>query len=220
VILDNQITPELLLNAYANGLFPMADSRNDDQLFWVDPIERGILPLNGFHVPRSLAKQAKRDPFIVTTDQAFRQTVQACADSYKGRESTWISGQIEELYCTLHQMGFAHSVECWLDGVLVGGLYGVSLAGAFFGESMFHLQSGASKVALVHLVARLKAGGYSLLDTQFGTEHLEQFGVIEIPRQEYQARLEKALQNESADFQRLSPEPCGSVALQLITQTS
>lgn len=218
--MDNQITPDLLLNAYANGLFPMADSRDDDELFWVDPIERGILPLDGFHVPRSLAKLVRQDPFTVTTDQAFRQTVQGCASSYKGRENTWISDQIEELYCELHRMGFAHSVECWKDNTLVGGLYGVSIAGAFFGESMFHLQSGASKVALVHLVARLTAGGFSLLDTQFGTDHLEQFGVIEIPRQDYQSRLHAALQHTGADFYRLSPEPCGSVALQLITHTS
>lgn len=215
-----EITPELLLKAYAGGIFPMADSRDDPDLFWVDPPERGILPLGAFHIPRSLAKLVRQERFTVSVDTAFGAVVQACAAPARGRGSTWISAQIETLYGQLHRMGFAHSVECWLDGDLVGGLYGVSINGAFFGESMFHKVSGASKVALVHLVARLKAGGYSLLDTQFGTEHLAQFGVIEIPRDDYHKRLGTALTITEADFYRLEDGLSGSAILQLITQTS
>ena len=214
------ITPELLLNAYASGVFPMADSRDDQDMFWVDPNERGILPLDGFHIPRSLQKMVRQDRFDVTINQSFREVVSRCAAPARGRNSTWISEQLEDLYTDLHRFGFAHSVECRQNGKLVGGLYGVCLAGAFFGESMFHSETGASKVALVHLVARLTVGGFKLLDTQFGTEHLAQFGVIEIPRAGYHTRLEEALQVEDADFQRLEVGASGSAILQSITHTS
>lgn len=217
---DRKITPELLLNAYASGIFPMADSREDNELFWVDPPERGILPLDEFHIPRSLRKLVRQDRFTVTADKCFKDVVRACAAPADGRQNTWISEQIEDLYADLHAHGFAHSVECWSKGRLVGGLYGVSLAGAFFGESMFHLETGASKVALVHLVARLTHGSYQLLDTQFGTEHLAQFGVMEIPRQEYHRRLDAALRVTDADFHRLSSGLSGNSILQLTTQTS
>src|SRR5690606_33417866 len=158
--------------------------------------------------------------FTVKVDSAFRQVVRSCAAPARARESTWISERIEDLYTELHEMGFAHSVECWQDDELVGGLYGVRLRGAFFGESMFHRATDASKVALVHLAARLKAGGFGLLDTQFVTEHLKQFGAIEIPRGEYKACLRDSLAIEDADFQRLPVSLSGAAALQAITQTS
>ncbi|TNE62036.1 MAG: leucyl/phenylalanyl-tRNA--protein transferase [Alphaproteobacteria bacterium] len=214
------ITPNLLLQAYAAGVFPMAESRDDAELFWVDPDERGILPLQHFHMPKSLAKVVRQDRFEVRVDTAFRRVMQACARPARGRETTWISERIEALYTDLHARGFAHSVECWLDGRLAGGLYGVSMAGAFFGESMFHRETDASKVALVHLVARLKAGGFSLLDTQFVTDHLKQFGAREIPRKEYHARLRDALNQITANFYSLGDVSSGSTVLQLITQTS
>lgn len=214
------ITPEILLNAYASGVFPMADSRNDQELFWVDPTDRGILPLDGFHMPRSLKKLVRQEKFQITVNQSFKDVVANCAAPARGRNNTWISERIENLYTDLHRFGFAHSIECRLEGKLVGGLYGVCLAGAFFGESMFHHETGASKVALVHLVARLNEGGFKLLDTQFGTNHLAQFGVIEIPRDDYHARLEEALSIEGADFHRLDAGSSGDAILQSITQTS
>lgn len=214
------ITPNLLLQAYATGLFPMAEGRDDSELFWVDPEERGIIPLNDFHVPRSLAKKVKKDTFKVTHDTVFQKIVQACATPARGRESTWISERIEALYTDLFERGAAHSIECWNDTELVGGLYGVSLGGAFFGESMFSTQTDASKIALVHLVARLKVGGYQLLDTQFITDHLKQFGAQEIPRPEYHSNLRLALQLENADFDQLPDGLTGSAIMQLITQTS
>ncbi|MBL4640043.1 MAG: leucyl/phenylalanyl-tRNA--protein transferase [Kordiimonadaceae bacterium] len=215
------ITPNILLQAYASGLFPMSEGRKDNELFWVDPEERGIIPLNKFHIPRSLAKKVRKDVFFVTTDQAFQRVVQSCALPARGRETTWISDRIETLYTDLHKRGFAHSVECWIEDELVGGLYGVSLSGAFFGESMFSTQTDASKVALTHLVGRLIAGGYHLLDTQFITDHLRQFGATEIPRQEYQSKLQSALQAEKADFYQLDGvSVSGSTILQLITQIS
>lgn len=214
------ITPELLLNAYASGVFPMADSRDDQDVFWVDPNQRGVLPLNSFHIPRSLKKLVRQNRFSVTVNQCFRSVVGRCAAPARGRSNTWISEQIEDLYTDLHRYGFAHSIECHLGGKLVGGLYGVCLAGAFFGESMFHTETGASKVALVHLVARLINGGFTLLDTQFGTEHLSQFGVVEIPRVTYHERLEQALQVENSDFHRLEVGLSGEAILQSITQTS
>jgi len=217
---DNPVTPELLLNAYASGVFPMADSRDDAEIFWVDPVRRGILPLNDFHVSRSLKKLVKQEKFDVRIDTDFRGVMKACAASADRREGTWISQHIEDLYCELHTHGFTHSVECWNDEKLVGGLYGVSLAGAFFGESMFHTETGASKVALVHLVAQLKAGGFTLLDTQFGTDHLAQFGVIEIAREDYHILLDQALNQATANFNELRQGLSGSTILQLITQTS
>jgi leucyl/phenylalanyl-tRNA--protein transferase len=186
------ITPELLLQAYANGYFPMADSKDAKELGWYSPEERGIIPLADFHIPKSLTKFLKQHPFTLTTDKAFRDVMQACAD----REETWINGEIIELYYTLHEMGFAHSVECWEGEKLSGGLYGVALAGAFFGESMFSRTSGASKVALVHLVELLKKSGYTLLDTQYVNDYLKQFGGVEIAKEEYLLLLEKALKVE------------------------
>lgn len=216
--MDN-LTPEMLLNAYAQGFFPMADSRDSKELHWYFPEQRGIIPLDTFHVPASLAKFMKTSPFTVTMDKAFREVITACATR---EEDTWINDRIIDLYCQLHEMGFAHSVEVWknapsVDGasrlpaapggaplqsqealqgasILVGGLYGVSLGKAFFGESMFSRETNASKVALVHLVEYLRTHGYTLLDTQYVNDHLKQFGVIEISRADYLGKLNKALE--------------------------
>lgn len=189
-----RIPPEILLRAYAAGVFPMAETRSDSDFFWVDPKRRGILPLDGFHVSRRLRRTVRSAPFEVRCDTAFPKVIRACAEATgPKRKETWINRTIEESYTDLHRLGFAHSVECWLDGELVGGLYGVSLGAAFFGESMFSRVTDASKVALVHLVARLKAGGYRLLDTQFITEHLVRFGAVEIPARDYLERLDTAL---------------------------
>jgi leucyl/phenylalanyl-tRNA--protein transferase len=186
------ITPDLLMRAYRAGLFPMAESRDADRLFWLDPEQRGILPLDGFHLPRRLLRTVLSGPYAVTVDTAFPQVIAACAAPVPGREDSWINPEIELLFTSLHQMGHGHSVETWQDGVLVGGLYGVALGGAFFGESMFSRARDASKVALVHLVARLRLGGFTLLDTQFITSHLAQFGAVEIPRALYKERLAAA----------------------------
>lgn len=188
-----------LLDCYARGVFPMADAREDARVFLIDPEHRGVIPLKGFHVSRRLARTVRGEPFEVRVDTAFHDVVLACAASGPGRTETWINRPIESLYLELFAHGHAHSVECWLDGELVGGLYGVSLRGAFFGESMFSRRRDASKVALVHLVGRLIGGGYRLLDAQFMTEHLAQFGTEEIPRAEYHRRLERALAVEG-DF--------------------
>lgn len=194
-----EITPTVLLKAYACGIFPMAEDANDPELFWVEPDMRGILPLDGLHIPRSLRKTMRRNPFTVRTDTAFASVVDLCAEATPRRGKTWINGQIRQLYLQLHELGHAHSVECWIGDDLVGGLYGVSLGGAFFGESMFSRATDSSKIALVHLVHRLRMGGFALLDTQFTTAHLERFGVIEIPKSEYHELLEEALQIP-ADF--------------------
>ena len=193
------LSPEVLLRAYAAGIFPMADGADDAEVFWVDPNLRGIIPLNGFHVPRRLRRFMRKRPFEIRVNAAFADVIAACAEPGPGRRSTWISGMIRDAYTRLHERGFAHSVECWQEGRLVGGLYGVSLGAAFFGESMFSRARDASKVALAHLVARLKAGGYVLLDTQFVTEHLRRFGAVEIPRHEYHVLLDAALKRR-ADF--------------------
>ena len=187
------VTPELMLRAYGAGLFPMAESREDPTLHWFDPQQRGILPLDGFHCPRRLMRTVRSGPYEVTTDREFPLVIQGCAAAAPGREGTWINGDIEALFTELHRRGHAHSVECRVDGALVGGLYGVALGGAFFGESMFSVARDASKVALVHLIARLRLGGYRLLDTQFVTAHLSQFGACEIPRAEYHRRLDAAV---------------------------
>ena len=187
------ISPHLLLRAYSIGLFPMAENAEDDELFWVDPDPRAIFPLQSFKLSRSLAKVIKSDRFEVCIDTDFQAVMAACAAPGLGREKTWINKDILRLYCELHEMGYAHSVECWRNGALVGGLYGVRLRGAFFGESMFHHERDASKVALAHLIARLKAGGFELLDTQFITPHLASLGAVEIPREAYLVKLETAL---------------------------
>lgn len=188
-----------LLDCYARGVFPMADAREDARVFLIDPERRGVIPLAGFHVPKRLARTVRSEPFEVRVNTAFHEVVLACAASGPGRTETWINRPIERLYLQLHDIGHAHSVECWLGGELVGGLYGVSLRGAFFGESMFSRRRDASKVALVHLAARLIGGGFRLLDAQFMTEHLSQFGAVEIARTDYHRRLAEALEGD-ADF--------------------
>ena len=187
-----------LLDCYANGVFPMADSRDDDRVFLIDPEKRGVIPLARFHVSRRLARTVRAELFEIRFDTAFRAVVQACADSRPGRTETWINHPIETLYTQIHELGHAHSVECWSHGELVGGLYGVSLKAAFFGESMFSRRTDASKVALVHLVARLIVGGYRLLDAQFITDHLTQFGAEEIGRADYHQRLQAALSADAS----------------------
>ncbi len=193
------ITPALLLRAYASGVFPMADSADAPDIYWVEPAYRGIFPLDALHVPRRLRRTIRRRPFEIRINTAFDEVMAGCAAPAPGRENTWINTTIRRLYNRLHEMGHAHSVECWQDDRLVGGLYGVHLNAAFFGESMFSRVRDASKVALVHLVARLNAGGFQLLDTQFLTDHLASLGAIEIPREEYLARLDRALRIR-ADF--------------------
>jgi leucyl/phenylalanyl-tRNA---protein transferase len=189
-----EITADLMLRAYRHGLFPMAETRRSERLYWLDPERRGILPLERFHLSRRLARTVLSDAFTVTADEDFAGTIEGCASAAPGREDTWINPPIERLFGELHRMGHAHSVECRQQGELVGGLYGVAIGGVFFGESMFSMVRDASKVALVHLVARLRLGGFQLLDTQFVTAHLAQFGAHELPRDEYKARLASALE--------------------------
>lgn len=189
-----EITPDLVLRAYRAGLFPMAERRDGERLYWLDPELRGVQPLDAFHLPRRLARTVLSDAFQVRCDAAFAEVMRGCAAPTPDRPETWINPEIERLFSALHLMGYAHSVECWQRGRLVGGLYGVALGGAFFGESMFSTVRDASKVALVHLVARLRLGGFRLLDTQFVTEHLARFGAVEIPRAEYRRRLLLALE--------------------------
>jgi leucyl/phenylalanyl-tRNA--protein transferase len=199
-----EITPEVLLRAYACGIFPMAESADDPTLFWVEPEMRGVIPLDGFRISSRLARTVRSDAFTITVNKAFKAVIAGCAAPAEGREDTWINKRIRDLYSGLHALGHGHSVEAWQDGDLVGGLYGVSLGRAFFGESMFHRVRDASKVALVHLVARLITGGFELLDTQYVTEHLKSFGAVEVPRRRYTALLDKALLGEPADFMRLT----------------
>ncbi|HWK47406.1 MAG TPA: leucyl/phenylalanyl-tRNA--protein transferase [Stellaceae bacterium] len=212
------LTPDLLLRAYAVGIFPMADSADDDEIFWVDPDRRGIIPLQGFHLSRRFRRTLRSTPFEIRCDTAFTEVIRGCASPTADRPKTWINDEIMALYTALFERGEAHSVETWYEGELVGGLYGVSLNGAFFGESMFSLATDASKIALAHLVARLILGGYALLDTQFVTDHLRQFGAMEIPRGEYRHRLARALQIPA----RFQPDLPGNVVsvLQSSTQTS
>jgi leucyl/phenylalanyl-tRNA--protein transferase len=192
--IQESLPAELLLRAYAAGIFPMAESRDDPQVFWVDPKQRGVLPLDSFHISKSLRKVLRRGEFLVSANSAFERVLDECAAPGPGRNDTWINTPIREAVTELHQLGFAHSIETWKDGELAGGLYGVALRGAFFGESMFSRRTNASKVALSHLVARLRIGGFRLLDTQFVTDHLTTFGCREIPAREYQKRLESALE--------------------------
>lgn len=211
------ITPEVLLKAYACGIFPMAESADDPTLFWVEPDWRGVLPLDGFHLPKRLARTVRQDLFEVRIDTTFNGVIDGCAAPAPGRTKTWINRRIRALYGDLFRLGHCHTVEAWQDGELVGGLYGVSLGAAFFGESMFSFRTDASKVALVHLVARLRAGGYRLLDTQFVTEHLTRFGATEIAREVYSRKLEAAVQ-DSADFLALPKSISGAEALTWIAE--
>ena len=185
--------PEDLLACYARGVFPMGEARNDPRVFLIEPNQRGVIPLDGFHIPARLRRTVRGEPFVVRADTAFSAVLDACATASVGREDTWINGTIRRLYLALHAQGHAHSLECWRDERLVGGLYGVTLGGAFFGESMFSRERDASKVALVHLVARLRRGGWTLLDAQFLTEHLSQFGAVETPQAAYLRMLGLAL---------------------------
>jgi leucyl/phenylalanyl-tRNA---protein transferase len=193
------ITPEVLLKAYACGIFPMAESAEDPSLYWIEPEQRGIIPLDGFHLPKRLARTVRSDRFSVRIDRDFDAVMDGCAEPNVGRARTWINQRIRNLYTRLHEIGHCHSVEVYEGDALVGGLYGVRLGRAFFGESMFHRTRDASKVALVHLVARLRAGGFKLLDTQFVTDHLRMFGAVEVSRRQYHKLLENALAGE-ADF--------------------
>jgi leucyl/phenylalanyl-tRNA--protein transferase len=220
------LDPDLLLRAYSIGVFPMSDSREAKDVFWVEPRRRAVLPLDGFRMSRSLRKTIRSDTFLVTRDRAFAAVLRHCAN----RDETWINSEIEASFNHLHRLGHAHSVECWQDEELVGGLYGVKLGGAFFGESMFSLRPDASKVALAWLVARLKFGGFGLLDCQFMTEHLRSLGAVEIPQKDYVSVLSGVLSSASApDFGALDtllPSTSaggaapGCVIAQLLGQTS
>ncbi len=193
-----RFTLEDLLICYRRGVFPMADSRDDPRLFLVDPERRGLLPLDAFHVPKRLKRRICQDPFRVSFDTAFTRVIEACAEARPERPNTWINSSIVNLYSALHREGHAHSVECWDGDELVGGVYGVALGGAFFGESMFSRADDASKIALVHLVARLIDRGFTLLDAQFYNPHLDQFGLIEVTREEFRARLKLALKVQAS----------------------
>jgi leucyl/phenylalanyl-tRNA--protein transferase len=213
-------TVDDLIACYQRGVFPMADAREDESIFLIDPERRGVLPLDGVHISRRLARTVRAETFEVRIDSAFDAVVEACATSRPGRLETWINAPIQQLYGALFARGLAHSVECWRDGAMVGGLYGVSLGAAFFGESMFSTQRDASKVALMHLVGRLKVGGFKLLDTQFITDHLMQFGALEISRADYRRRLARAWP-APADFYGLpTTGTTGADVLQAINQAS
>jgi leucyl/phenylalanyl-tRNA--protein transferase len=210
------LTPELILRAYQAGIFPMAEDADSDDLFWVSPQRRGILPLEGFHISRSLRRALRKHPYVIRTDTDFAGVIEGCATVGSDRDSTWINATIRRLYGQLFERGVCHTVEVWDGERLVGGLYGLSIGAAFFGESMFHRATGASKIALAHLVERLRAGGYRLLDTQFVTDHLKTFGGIEISREAYELRLAEALAH-TGDFAALDrpsgelvPRPRGS----------
>jgi leucyl/phenylalanyl-tRNA--protein transferase len=196
------LTPELILRAYQAGIFPMAEDADSDDLFWVSPQRRGILPLEGFHISRSLRRALRKHSYAIRTDTDFAGVIEGCATAGVDRESTWINPEIRRLYGALFDRGYVHTVEVWDGPDLVGGLYGVSIGAAFFGESMFHRKTDCSKIAMAHLRDRLRAGGYRLLDTQFATDHLRTFGGIEIPREDYELRLADALTHE-ADWRAL-----------------
>ncbi|HEX2727030.1 MAG TPA: leucyl/phenylalanyl-tRNA--protein transferase [Beijerinckiaceae bacterium] len=189
-----EITPDILLKAYAAGIFPMAEDADDPSLFWVEPQERGVIPLDAFHLPKRLARTLRADTFEVRVDHDFDAVISGCAEPGHDRDKTWINARIRRLYGELYDLGYCHTVEVYEDERLVGGLYGVSLGAAFFGESMFHRARDASKVALAHLVARLRRGGFTLLDTQFVTDHLVQFGAVEVPRRVYKRMLRDAIE--------------------------
>ncbi len=210
-----EITPQVLLKAYTCGIFPMAESAEDPALYWIEPQQRGILLLDQIHVPKRLARTIRQQAFEIRVDTDFEGVIEGCAASRPGRRTTWINSKIRGLYRDLYRTGYCHTVETWRDGRLVGGLYGVALAGAFFGESMFSTERDASKVALVYLSARLIHGGFSLLDTQFVTDHLRQFGTIEIDRAEFHKLLERALAHD-ADFLALPKKPGPELVLDII----
>jgi leucyl/phenylalanyl-tRNA--protein transferase len=201
-----RLTPEVLLRAYSAGIFPMAEARHDPSIFWVDPEHRGILPMDQFHVPRRLRKTIRRGPFEVTCDQSFEAVIRACAEPTRERCETWINDEIIRAYTRLHHMGFAHSIECRHDGNLVGGCYGVAVGGAFCGESMFSRATDASKIALVHLMARLRYGKFVLLDVQFVTDHLKTFGAVEVPARHYLELLDQAINVRAAFYSDLPAE--------------
>jgi leucyl/phenylalanyl-tRNA---protein transferase len=210
-----EITPQVLLKAYTCGIFPMAESADDPALYWIEPQQRGILQLDRVHVPKRLARTVRQGVFEVRIDSDFEGVIEGCAASRAGRRTTWINRKIRALYRDLFDAGYCHTIESWADGRLVGGLYGVALNGAFFGESMFSTARDASKVALTYLCARLIQGGFTLLDTQFVTEHLKQFGTIEIERAEFHTLLEGALAHE-ADFHALPPDASPHWVLDII----
>lgn len=214
-VTDHGITPELLLQAYAAGIFPMAETRDDPEVFWVDPTRRGVMPLDGFHVSRSLARRMRRGGIRAEINADFAQVVDFCAD----RPETWINGTIRDLYLELHARGHAHSLEIRRENKLIGGVYGVSLGAAFFGESMFSRESDGSKLALVFLVDRLRQAGFKLFDTQFLTDHLASLGAVEVSRAEYHSKLNIALSG-TADFSDPGPAPQAQLVLQRMTQTS
>jgi len=216
---SSEITPSVLLRAYACGIFPMSESADDPTIFWVEPEHRGIIPFEGFRVSSRLARTVRSDAFRVTINTAFKRTIAGCAAPQPGRDETWINARIRDLYTSLHQIGHCHSVEAWHDDQLVGGLYGVSLGRAFFGESMFHTERDASKVALVHLVARLIAGGFVLLDTQFVTDHLRTFGAVEVSRRRYRTMLDEAVTGDGDFFALPADRPVsGAEALACLKQ--
>lgn len=214
-----EITPSVLLKAYGCGIFPMAESAHDNALYWIEPERRGIIPFHNTHVPRSLAKVIKKGDFEVKIDHDFYGVIEGCASPQAGRKSTWINTRIRDLYYELFKLGYCHTVEVWRDDKLIGGLYGVHMGGVFFGESMFSYARDASKIALVYLLARLKAGKFQLLDTQFVTDHLRTFGAVEITRDKFQILLEEAL-HYKADFFYLPSDAPASSVLQLVSQTS
>ena len=213
-----EITPEVLLKAYACGIFPMAENADDPALYWIEPDMRGIIPLEGFHLPVRLKRTVRTSPLTVRVDRDFDAVIDGCAEAKPDRARTWINDRIRKIYRSLFEHGHCHTVEVYEGGSLVGGLYGVSLGRAFFGESMFHRRRDASKIALVHLVARLRAGGYRLLDTQYVTEHLKSFGAVEVPKRRYHRLLEAAIVGE-ADFAALPLDRpvSGEEALAVIT---
>jgi leucyl/phenylalanyl-tRNA--protein transferase len=216
-----EITPEILLRAYAAGIFPMAESADDPSLFWVEPRERGLIPLDGFHVGRRLARTVRSDLYEIRVDSDFDGVISGCASPGPDRDRTWINTRIRDLYGRLFDAGHCHTVEAYREGRLVGGLYGVSLGAAFFGESMFHKERDASKVALVHLVARLRLAGYRLLDTQFVTEHLARFGAYEVPRRIYRRLLKEAVEGDVADSAwDADAVTGGEQALALVSETA
>jgi len=214
-----ELTPQVLLKAYACGIFPMAESADDPGLYWIEPEARGVLPLGRFHIPRRLAKTVRRDMYEIRIDSDFDAVIASCAEAVPGRAKTWINARIRRLYGELFQLGHCHTVEAWSEGRLVGGLYGVRLGAAFFGESMFSRARDASKVALVHLVARLRTGDFRLLDAQFTTDHLKQFGAVDVDRRQYHYLLEQAI-TADADFYRLPGGATGEDVLQSVSQTS